>query len=127
MIYQPGAHTPESVTTDLYGNVYVALLLTGEIAVGADDFAFDWMGNIYYTNAPFNQLVKVTPDNEATVLLTEADGINGSTAAAFGRLGDRKVLYVTNAAFPFIPPPYNNGQPPSLMAYGNDIAGYPFR
>jgi hypothetical protein len=96
-------------------------------APGVDDFAFDRLGNIYYTSNPFNQLVKVTPDNEATVLLTADDGINGATAAAFGRLGGRKTLYVTSGAMPFMPPPYNNGQPPSLIAYGNDIAGWPFR
>jgi hypothetical protein len=71
--------------------------------------------------------VKVTPDNVSTVLLTEADGFNGYTAAAFGRLGDRKVLFVTSGAFPFIPPPYNDGQPPSLIAYGNDTSDWPSR
>ncbi len=95
-------------------------------ALGADDFAFDWQGNIYFTNDPYSQLVKVTPDNEATVLLDSSDGMDGSTACAFGRLGLRKVIYVTSASFPFMPDELRN-ETPSIIAYGNDIAGYPMK
>ncbi len=143
--FMPGANGIQKYNGDLYvghsgKNIIIRIPMSGygpwtqagipEVhvdALGVDDFAFDWAGNMYVTNDPFNQLVKVTPQNVATVLLTEEDGLNGSTAAAFGRLCDRKVLFVTSAAFPFMPPPFNNGQPPSLMAYGNDIGGYPLR
>lgn len=95
-------------------------------ALGADDFAFDLVGNIYFTNDPYSQLVKVTPENESTVLLDSQDGMDGSTACAFGRLGLRKVLFVTSASFPFMPDELRN-ETPSIIAYGNDIGGYPLR
>jgi hypothetical protein len=95
--------------------------------LGVDDFAFDTHGNVLFTNDPYCQLGKVTPEGETTILLTAEDGLNGSTAAAFGRLFERRVLFVTSAAFPFMPPPYNNGQAPNLKAYGYDIPGYPLR
>ncbi len=95
-------------------------------ALGVDDFAFDLAGNIYFTNDPYSQLVKVTPDNVSTVLLDKDDGMDGSTACAFGRLGLRKVLFITSASFPFMPDELRN-ETPSLIAYGNDIAGYPLR
>lgn len=142
--FMPGANGLQKYRGDLYvghsgKNIIIKIPMSGWFrptagtpewfvdAHGVDDFAFDWQGTVYFTNDPFNQLVKVTPDNVATVLLTEADGLNGSTAAAFGRLCDSHVLYVTSAAFPFMPPPYNNGQAPSVIAFGNDVAGYPFR
>ncbi|MFC1656029.1 hypothetical protein ACFL3C_04110 [Patescibacteria group bacterium] len=143
--FMPGANGIQKYHGDLYighsgKNIIIKVPLSGYCtgitvgepvwhvdAHGVDDFAFDWRGNIYFTNDPFNELIKVTPNNVSTLLLDENDGINGSTAAAFGRLWDREVLFFTNAAFPFMPPPYNNGQPPSLMAYGNDIGGYWFR
>lgn len=95
-------------------------------ALGVDDFAFDWVGNIYFTNDPYSQLVKVTPSGETTVLLDSSDGMDGSTACAFGRLGLRKALFVTSGSFPFMPDELRN-ETPSLIVYGNDIAGYPLR
>lgn len=108
-------HAPTAGTPELYVD-----------ALGVDDFAFDLMGNIYFTNDPYSQLVKVTPDNESTVLLDSEDGMDGSTACAFGRLGLRKVLFVTSASFPFMPDELRN-ETPSIIAYGNDIGGYPLR
>lgn len=95
-------------------------------ALGVDDFAFDWKGNIYFTNDPYSQLVKVTPQNVSTVLLDSSDGMDGSTACAFGRLRLRKKLFVTSASFPFMPDELRF-ETPSLIAYGNKTAGYPFR
>jgi hypothetical protein len=143
--FMPGPNGIQKYNGDLYighsgKNIIIRVPMTGygpwvvagtpEVhvnALGVDDFAFDWKGDIYYTNDPYNMLCKVTPKGVTTVLLTEEDGLNGTTAAAFGRLGDHKVLFVTSAAFPFMPPPFNNGQAPNLTAYGNDIGGYPLR
>ena len=59
-------------------------------------------GSLYCTTDPFNRLVRVDPDGSSTVLLTAADGLDGPTSAAFGRLGeDRFNLYINNGAFPF--------------------------
>ncbi len=90
---------------------------------GCDDFAFDLYGTAYCTTDPFNTVVAVYPDGDTEVLLTIADGLDGPTATAFGRLSDRFSLYITNAAFPFFP----NQESPSLMRLSLDVPGYPFR
>lgn len=95
-------------------------------ALGVDDFAFDLMGNIYFTNDPYSQLVKVTPQNVSTVLLDSSDGMDGSTACAFGRLRLRKKLFITSASFPFMPDELRF-ETPSLIVYGADKPGYPLR
>jgi len=91
--------------------------------IGLDDFAFDVQGNLYGTTDPFKTLVRIAPDGSKTVLLTEADGLDGPTAAAFGVGKDSKALYVTNAAFPFFPHP--DGRRPSLMRYELGVPGHP--
>lgn len=91
--------------------------------VGMDDFAFDVKGNLYGTTDPFKTLVRVAPDGSKTVLLTEADGLDGPSATAFGVGRDSKALYITNAAFPFFPHP--DGQRPSLMRYEVGVNGHP--
>ncbi len=90
---------------------------------GCDDFAFDVDGALYCTTDPYNLIIKVNPDGSSENILTEADGLNGPTAAAFGRLLDRHTLYITNAAFPFFP--VTTG--PSLMSVELEVPGYPFR
>ncbi|MCH9684415.1 MAG: hypothetical protein K0V04_23475 [Deltaproteobacteria bacterium] len=90
---------------------------------GCDDFAFDLYGTAYCTTDPFNTVVAVYPDGESEVLLTIADGLDGPTATAFGRLSDRFGLYITNASFPFFP----NNLSPSVMRLELDVPGYPFR
>jgi sugar lactone lactonase YvrE len=81
--------------------------------MGGDDFAFDVHGAIYCTTDPFNTLLKISPDGTTTeFLLTAADGLDGPTAATFGRTGqDRFNLYITNGAFPFFSTTHN----PTLM------------
>ncbi|HEV2844002.1 MAG TPA: hypothetical protein VG477_04080 [Thermoanaerobaculia bacterium] len=89
---------------------------------GGDDFAFDVHGNIYMTTDPANVLVKIAPDGSTEILLTAADGLDGPTAAAFGRTGaDRFNLYITNAAFPFFTTTFR----PSLMRLHLDVPGAP--
>ncbi len=128
-----------------YGNeLYVANSSTGDIVAfpleawsdepgparvhatldqGCDDFAFDLHGTLYCTTDPFNTVIAVHPDGQSEVVLTADDGLDGPTAAAFGRLGDRFGLYVSNAAFPFFP----NDATPSLLRFELDVPGYPFR
>lgn len=79
---------------------------------GCDDFDLDVHGSIYCTTDPTNLLVRLDPDGTTEILLTAADGLDGPTAALFGRRGrDRFNLYITNAAFPF----FSTTHQPSLM------------
>jgi sugar lactone lactonase YvrE len=89
---------------------------------GCDEFAFDVLGSIYCTTDPFNTVVRLDPDGTTEILLTEADGLDGPTSAAFGRRGrNRKNLYVTNAAFPIFTTTFR----PSLMRLPLDVPGAP--
>ena len=89
---------------------------------GCDEFAFDVHGRIYCTTDPFNTIVRLDPDGTTETLLTEADGLDGPTSAAFGRRGtNRKNLYITNAAFP----QFSTTLRPSLMRLRLDIPGAP--
>ncbi len=79
---------------------------------GCDDFDFDVHGSIYCTTDPTNLLVRLDPDGTTEILLTADDGLDGPTAALFGRRGrDRFNLYITNGAFPF----FSTTHQPSLM------------
>ena len=79
---------------------------------GCDDFDLDVHGSIYCTTDPTNLLVRLDPDGTTEILLTAADGLDGPTAALFGRRGqDRFNLYITNGAFPF----FSTTHQPSLM------------
>ena len=96
-----------------------ATLPTG---AGCDDFAFDVRGSIYCTTDPSNLLVRIDPDGSSEILLTAADGLDGPTAATFGRIGaDRFNLYITNAAFPF----FSTTHRPSLMRLHLGVPGAP--
>jgi sugar lactone lactonase YvrE len=89
---------------------------------GCDDFAFDVHGSIYCTTDPTNLLVRLDPDGTSEILLTAADGLDGPTAALFGRRGqDRFNLYITNAAFPF----FSTTHQPSLMRLHLSVPGAP--
>jgi hypothetical protein len=88
--------------------------------VGLDDFAFDVNGDIYGTTDPFNTLVRVSPGALPVVLLTDADGLDGPTAAVFGRReGDNQNLYVTNGAFPFFSTTFR----PSILRVAIGVPG----
>lgn len=90
--------------------------------LGCDDFAFDVHGSLYCTTNVTNFLVRIDPDGSSEILLTAADGLDGPTAAAFGRTGaDRFNLYITNAAFPFGP----NNQSPSVIRLHLGVQGAP--
>lgn len=94
-------------------------------AVGAacDDFAFDVDGALYCGTDPFNTLVRFGPDGSMDVLLTAEDGLDGPSAALFGRHGDdRRELYVTNGSFPFFP---TSAGRPSLMKVHLGTRGAP--
>lgn len=89
---------------------------------GCDDFALDVHGSIYCTTDPTNLLVRLDPDGTSEILLTAADGLDGPTAATFGRIGaDRFNLYITNAAFPF----FSTALRPSLMRLHLGVPGAP--
>lgn len=90
--------------------------------VGMDDFAFDVKGNLYGTTDPFNTLVRVTPAGVIDVLLTAADGLDGPSSCAFGvHGGDKKNLYVNNAAFPF----FSLTHAPKILRVDIGIKGAP--
>lgn len=90
--------------------------------LGCDDFDFDVLGNLYCTTDPFNVLLRIFPDGTFETLLTAADGLDGPTAAVFGRHGrDRANLYITNAAFPF----FSDTHQPSLMRLHLGVTGAP--
>lgn len=93
---------------------------------GCDDFAFDLQGRIYCTTDPFQSVLRINLDGSIDAILLPEDGIDGPTAAAFGRRSQRFDLYVTNASFPFPGFP-TTGHGPSLMKLEVDVAGYPFR
>jgi sugar lactone lactonase YvrE len=88
-----------------------------------DDFAFDRYGTIYCGTNPVNTIVAIYPDGETEVVLSGDDFLDGPSSTVFGRASDRKVLYISNASFPFYP---NHGSP-SVVALELDVAGYPFR
>lgn len=94
--------------------------------VGCDDFAFDIIGRIYCTTDPAHTVIRIDRDHSEHILFDADDGLDGPTAAMFGRFDDRRTLYITNAQFPFfdeISP--NNG--PSLQKVELALPGYPFR
>lgn len=96
-----------------------ATLPTG---LGCDDFALDVHGAIYCGTGPTNTLLRIDPDGSTEILLTAADGLDGPTAAAFGRRGrDRFNLYIANASFPFLP----SAQRPSVMSLHLGTPGAP--
>lgn len=88
--------------------------------IAMDDFTFDVQGNLYGTTDPFNTVVRVAPDGDVDVLLTADDGLDGPTAATFGVKGDKKTLFITNAAFPF----FSTTNTPSVMSLYIGIKGY---
>jgi len=91
---------------------------------GCDDFALDIVGRIYCTTDPFQTVARIDTDGTVEILLDASDGIDGPTAAAFGRGQERKTVYVTSAAFPFFP---GTGAGPSLARFDVEIGGYPLR
>ena len=96
-----------------------AMLPTG---VGCDDFAFDVHGSLYCGTDPTGLLVRIDPDGTPEILLTSTDGLDGPTAATFGRIGaDRFNLYITNGAFPF----FSTTHRPSLMRLHLGVPGAP--
>jgi len=73
--------------------------------INLDDFAFDDHGNVYGTTHIYNSVVKITPERLVTVIAGLAEGVAGSTAAAFGRTeADRTTLYVTTNGGMSAPP-----------------------
>ncbi len=89
---------------------------------GCDDFALDVHGSVYCTTAPANTLVRIDPDGTAAVLLTQDDGLDVPTAAAFGKRGQGRFdLYITNAAYFFLP----NRASPSVMRLHLGVGGAP--
>ncbi|MGH1343540.1 MAG: hypothetical protein ACRBN8_18430 [Nannocystales bacterium] len=88
---------------------------------GCDDFALDFIGTIYCTTDPFQTVVSISKYGEVETILDASDGLDGPTAAAFGRGLDAKTLYISNAAFPFFP---GTGNGPSLMSIQTPLFGY---
>ncbi|HLG76733.1 MAG TPA: SMP-30/gluconolactonase/LRE family protein [Ktedonobacteraceae bacterium] len=89
--------------------------------IQADDFAFDVRGNLYVAENARNDLLRVTPDGQETVLATKAaDGLDNPSAVAFGTSdGDRTDLYITNAAY------FSTNPRPSVLRLSVGIPGLP--
>ncbi|HZH03596.1 MAG TPA: hypothetical protein VEY30_07405 [Myxococcaceae bacterium] len=69
-----------------------------------DDFAFDVDGNMYVATHVHNQLQRLGPTGERVVLAGPEEGMNGSTAVAFGRgPTNQRSLYVTTTGGIFAP------------------------
>jgi sugar lactone lactonase YvrE len=100
-----------------------AVYFTFPPGVGCDEFAFDVHGALFCTTDPTNQVIRIAPGGTAgEVLLDAADLLDGPTSVAFGRRGgNRKNLYVTNAAFPVFTDTFR----PSLMRVRLDVPGAP--
>jgi sugar lactone lactonase YvrE len=93
------------------------------VMFGADDFAFDKIGNLYATTNFDQRVVRVTPAGMTQNLLTGDDGLDGPTSAAFGVKNHKKDLYVANGALPQFPGP--NPRRPSIMRLHIGIKGEP--
>ena len=82
--------SPTGITTDAFGNVYVAVFsdnsilkitpdgkrqvfLKSELISGPISLASDSVGNIYVSNYNTNNVVKVTPLGQASVLVSKVD------------------------------------------------------
>jgi hypothetical protein len=92
---------------------------------GCDDFAFDLFGKIYCTTDPFQTVVTLNQWNgDVDVIFDATDGLDGPTAAAFGRGQDRNTLYISNANFPFFP---STGNGPSISKTELPVGGWPLR
>jgi sugar lactone lactonase YvrE len=93
------------------------------VELGADDFAFDKAGNLYATTNFDQRVVRVAPDRVIETLLTNDDGLDGPTSAAFGVKNHKKDLYIANGALPQFPGP--DPRRPSLMRLHIGIKGEP--
>lgn len=95
-----------------------------DVPPGCDDFALDVRGSVYCTTNPFQTVIRIDPDGTQEVVFTAEDGLDGPTAATFGRQGDLHTLYIVNAAFPFFP---GTGHGPSVLQAQMPFPGYPRR
>lgn len=99
-----------------------ALHATLPAGIGCDDFALDVRGSVYCGTGPTGLLLRIDPDGSHEVLLSGADGLDGPTAAAFGRTGrDRFTLFITSGAFPFLP----SSERPSVTSLHLGVPGAP--
>jgi len=66
-----------------------------------DDFTFDELGNMYVATEPSMSVVRVHPDGTQETIASAADGLQNTTAVAFGRHGDARLdLYILSALIP---------------------------
>jgi sugar lactone lactonase YvrE len=66
-----------------------------------DDFAFDYLGNLYVATEPSMSVVRVRPDGTQETLASAADGLQNTTAVRFGRRGASILdLYILSAEIP---------------------------
>lgn len=96
---------------------------------GPDDFAVDIFGCIYTTNDIWNQLLyscKGWEIDDAIELMNEDDGLDGSTAAAFGHFPYNNILFVTSGSFGPLGMLNARGTP-KIQALGTLTIGYPRR
>ncbi len=144
----PGVPLPSANGVQYHkGHLFVAVSATGlmvkinvftreasvhaVLSQGCDDFAITLRGAIYCTTDLHQTVTRISRDGlEETVVLEASDGLDGPTAAVFGRGSflEGLTLYVTNGAFPFpappgFPPPPGNG--PSVVKVMVGEFGFP--
>lgn len=92
--------------------------------VNLDDFAFDQDGNVYGTTHVYNNVVKITPSRDLTIIAEAEQGMTGSTALAFGRCdGDRTSIYVITNGGMSLPLP-TGIEPAKVVKLDVGIAGH---
>ncbi len=100
---------------------------------GGDDFAMDVFGRIYMTTDYHQTVIRVNLDGSFDEVMSAADGLDGPTAAVFGRSSgywglENLRLYVTTGNFPFgVPPgfPADPGHGGKILGMDTGITGYP--
>lgn len=122
-LYVSNSSLAEVFAIELSPNGYPSAIRSHAVGAFCDDFAFDVEGALYCGTDPFNTLVRFTQDGVMDVLLSADDGLDGTTAAIFGRSAtDRRELYITNASFPFFP---TSAGRPTLMKTHIGVRGAP--
>jgi sugar lactone lactonase YvrE len=88
-----------------------------------DDFAFGSDGSIFVATQTGNSVIRIRPNGTRTTIATEADGLLGDAALAFGRTAvDSKDIYVVNNGGAFSGDP-NGPQAATVVRLATDTTG----
>jgi sugar lactone lactonase YvrE len=73
--------------------------------VNLDDFTFDDAGNLYGTTHVYNNVIKISPTKEVTIIAEQPQGVSGCTACVLKKNAKGYVLYVSTNGGMYFPPP----------------------